>query len=425
MLFFLTLFRFFPVSVEASQEVIRVPSDYLTIQEAIDRAAPGSIVLVDSGIYYEHLEVNKSISLMGQEKMSTIIDGGGSGTVITVVADNVLIDGFTIQNGGTEFFSGASIFLNQSYNSVISNNIITNSTSGISLDDSTGNTIFDNIVTKCGNFIPGSLYWGGAIDLLEDSSDNVISGNILANNVLYGLSLQSNFGNQIYGNVIADNEFYGIQLDCSDLNIIYHNNFINNHHQHSELYESYDNTWDNGAEGNYWDSYSGLDDGSGGRVAGDGVGDTNLPHLGLDNYPLTNPYGPIPIVWENTAYPVNLLSNSTISAFRFKQADKRITFTVSGLTNTTGFCNLTIPKNLLRDNPWKILLNSADITSQAVIKENQTHTSIYFTYNHSAYNIQIIGTWVIPEFPQTMIMPLLMILMSLSVVFAKKRFIKP
>jgi hypothetical protein len=44
------------------------------------------------------------------------------------------------------------------------------------------------------------------------------------------------------------------------------------------------NTWDNGCEGNYWSSYSGSD------LNGDGIGDTNLPGEGVDNYPLMNLY---------------------------------------------------------------------------------------------------------------------------------------
>jgi hypothetical protein len=53
-------------------------------------------------------------------------------------------------------------------------------------------------------------------------------------------------------------------------------------------------------EGNYWSDYYGVDDGSNGRTAGDGVGDTEIPHpfidqgngyYQLDNYPLVNPVG--------------------------------------------------------------------------------------------------------------------------------------
>jgi len=39
-------------------------------------------------------------------------------------------------------------------------------------------------------------------------------------------------------------------------------------------------------EGNHYSSYRGLDDGTGDRVAGDGIGDTDIPYLGRDMYPL-------------------------------------------------------------------------------------------------------------------------------------------
>ena len=50
------------------------------------------------------------------------------------------------------------------------------------------------------------------------------------------------------------------------------------------------NTWDDGAgRGNYRSDYGGRDDSSGGRVKGDGVGDTDLLHQGVDWYPLMRP----------------------------------------------------------------------------------------------------------------------------------------
>ncbi len=72
---------------------------FTSIQDAIDFASEGNTVYVLAGIYFENLIVNKSIILMGEDKTTVIIDGGGNGTVIHVSADDVDISGFTIQNG--------------------------------------------------------------------------------------------------------------------------------------------------------------------------------------------------------------------------------------------------------------------------------------------------------------------------------------
>jgi hypothetical protein len=84
-------------------------------------------------------------------------------------------------------------------------------------------------------------------------------------------------------------------MDDSNNNIIYHNNFINNY-----LTQVYDSSANNHwyhpdlLEGNYWSDYPGVDDGSGSNkhaIAGDGIGDTNIPWpgLGYDNYPFFLP----------------------------------------------------------------------------------------------------------------------------------------
>jgi len=397
------------------ENIIRVPSDYPTIQEAINAAAPASTILVESGVYYEHVVVSKTLKLIGQNKVNTVIDGNGSGTVITLSADNVVVDGFTIRNGTQ------GIYINQSRNSTVRSNIVKLHSEGIILEESNNSAILNNMLTRIGHGAPlEGLVWGTAL-ALTNSFNNSVAGNILVNNNYRGLVLGYSDNNSIHDNIIADN-YEPVHIGSSSENAIHHNNFVGNSEE-VVIQDSFNNTWDNGVKGNYWDSYTGLDDGSGGRVTGDGVGDTDLPYQGVDNYPLISPCGPVPAMWEDTAYPVELVSNSTVSSFRFVQADKKIAFNTRGPADTAGFCNLTIPKSLLRDNPWKILLNGTDITPQATITENQTHTTIYFNYSHSNYNIQVIGTWVIPEFPVHSLLTLILILTSI-IILLKRRTIK-
>ena len=64
------------------------PNNYTAIQDAIDAAEDGDTIYVYSGIYYENITVDKTITLQGEDKISTIIDGGETGDVINIIADN-------------------------------------------------------------------------------------------------------------------------------------------------------------------------------------------------------------------------------------------------------------------------------------------------------------------------------------------------
>lgn len=72
----------------------------------------------------------------------------------------------------------------------------------------------------------------------------------------------------------------------NDLNCtIFHNSFIENSRDAEGMVRS---IWYNetSTEGNYYFEYRGKDDGSNGRRANDGIGDTNIPYIGRDLYPL-------------------------------------------------------------------------------------------------------------------------------------------
>ena len=112
--------------------------------------------------------------------------------------------------------------------------------------------------------------------------------------------------------------------------------------------------------------------------------------------------------WETTQYNVHVVSNSTVSDFNFNSGDARISFKIEGEQGTMGFCNVTIPKNLLySENTWVVLVDGTSVTPS--VSEDTTNTYLSFTYNHSTKTVKIIGTEAIPEFPSWTIMPLLIV----------------
>ncbi|HUW48793.1 MAG TPA: NosD domain-containing protein [Patescibacteria group bacterium] len=196
---------------------IVVPDDYLTIQEAIDNAVDGDTVFVKAGTYYEHVVVNKTLSLVGEDANTTVIDGNSTGHVVYIVSSHVSVTGFTVQKSGSVHSPAldAGICLNRTTDCIISGNrLMDDGFAGISVLDSLRNMITDNNVTRTG--------WGG-IHLLN-SSHNAISGNILHDNTIVGINGHaSSHYNNITDNVVS-NSSYGMFYHDANYNNICKNN---------------------------------------------------------------------------------------------------------------------------------------------------------------------------------------------------------
>jgi parallel beta-helix repeat protein len=221
------------------------------------------------------------------------------------IANNILISN---TNGGFRLASKSKD------NNIIGNNI-SKSSNGVMLFNSQNNTITGNnasnnnygilIVSSSSNntvednFLSSNIWMGITI---STSSNNTIRINEISNNSR-GIEVIMSSNNTLYNNTIYANTEYGIYIaDSSNNNTFHHNNIINNVFQVSlDSSSCFNNLWDDSnGEGNFWSDYTGVDDGSGGRTAYDGVGDTEIPHpfidqgygyFQLDNYPLVNPVG--------------------------------------------------------------------------------------------------------------------------------------
>jgi nitrous oxidase accessory protein NosD len=240
--------------------------NYSSIQDAINNSENENIVYVYSGIYFENLLINKSITLIGEDKYSTILDGIEIGTVITIIANNVTVNGFTIQNSSLDytdcFVSGVKIYSN--YN-MISNNIITNNQIGISIS---GDACSPYFLSNFTNYT---------------SVNNNIFDNLITGNSIFGIGIYHSTNSMIYRNNITSNKIGFINFNSNN-NSIYLNNFQKNTENVNDLGINF---WFSKNFGNYYDDYIGLDKNN------DGIGDIPYNITGRDNideYPLMMPY---------------------------------------------------------------------------------------------------------------------------------------
>jgi len=161
------------------------PGNYSMIQDAIDDASEGDTVFVYNGAYYENIVIDKSISLVGEDRDTTVINGGGVGDVVFISADYINITGFTIRNSG---YSKAGINVFSNHIIITDNKITSCRSNSIRLESSSNNIITDNNFTKS-----GSIY-------LKSSSDNIITDNNITKSDRIKLFCSS--GTKISGNTM-------------------------------------------------------------------------------------------------------------------------------------------------------------------------------------------------------------------------------
>ena len=216
------------------------PNNYTTIQDAIDDASDGDTVFVYSGSYHEYIGIiSKSISIIGENKNSTIIDFDKPGALVLFRdSHNCYFSGFTLLNVFNEYHGDNNLVrLMESSNNVLSdcilsfhqtedmfrdsdaiylevtsdNNVIANN--HLSEPESVRDCIGINIQSInneiCGNFI--SNYYHG---IHIENNENNISDNYITQS-LWGVYVKSGYNNTINNNDIVFNEWHGMVIYSS------------------------------------------------------------------------------------------------------------------------------------------------------------------------------------------------------------------
>jgi parallel beta-helix repeat protein len=194
------------VSVDYPIHNLNSGLNYTAIQQAINakETSNGDTIFIEHGTYVGGIVVNKSLSLIGEDPETTIIDGMGvPDQVIKITADNVSIAGFTIRNSSRTAgaaYSGGGIAMYNVKNCTIHANVIADNVNGITLESSSNTNINNNSLVS--NSQRG-------ISLLSSSS-NTISENTFVNDGLY--ILPSDLPGIPFNNEVVNNTVNGKPL---------------------------------------------------------------------------------------------------------------------------------------------------------------------------------------------------------------------
>ena len=329
-------FDFWLINVEGEPTELPVHNinsgeNFSAIQEAIDDfdTKDGHTIIVDKRTYYENVVVNKSITLAGEDREGTIIDGGGVGDVVKVVADGCKISGFMVRNsGGIWDSTDAGIELASSNNNITDNNITNNHYNGILLNSSSNNTILNNIVSNTYN---------------DEFPDGI------------GINLHCSTGNSIIDNNVNSNDRCGIFLFNLSNNNTIKNNTVSN------------NAW--GIDLRYRSSHNYL---SNNTLFNNGYRNLNVEGYNIEDF--------------NNTIDINNTVNGKPVHYYFNKQNKTIENLDSGHLQLTYCSNITLKNSTVKDGDGIEL----DFTENSELVNNIVSNNSYgITLDHSSDNMII------------------------------------
>jgi parallel beta-helix repeat protein len=204
--------------------------EYQSIQDAIRDAVDGDTIIVSSGTYAENITVDRRLTITaGDDGSHPVIDAGGHGNVIRLLANGVCLKGLVITGSGPD---GSGIMIDsdcnrielcsvhgcgyginatgRENNTIIFCDVYDDRQTGISLAGCRNNIITANRVHEC---LAGIS--------LRQSVNDTIRENNASDNSHYGIRLQGSDGNTIANNTIHDSGDKAIDIaEGSDWNVI-------------------------------------------------------------------------------------------------------------------------------------------------------------------------------------------------------------
>jgi len=191
------------------------------LQDAINNANPGDVIKLGDAVYEGGITINKPLSIVGEGK-NAHIKGSGKGTVVKIIASNVILKNLKISGSGNNLGElDAGIGCDKANNVAIVQNDLSDVLFGVDFKECSGSKITENTITSKKGTTLG--FRGDAIRLWY-SHENLIEGNyiydsrdmvawyashnkFLKNKAIRGrYSLHFMYANQ---NLVENNEFTG------------------------------------------------------------------------------------------------------------------------------------------------------------------------------------------------------------------------
>lgn len=362
--------------------IIHVPLNFTSIQAAVDNANSSDTIIISPGIYAENLIINKSLTMIGEDRDTTIIDGLSAGDAISIRSDSVTIRSLTVMSNSMGI-RGNAIVVDNHGDIIVDDTKLAGSYYGLSLAFCSYSVFSDNII------IDNTV----GIELIN-TNNNVFSNNTISGNQ-QGIAFDYiNDHNVFFGNTLSNNGEGAVIRQYSSGNSFYHNNFLDQ----ITIEPDASNNWIQNGEGNYWSSYKGQDFYSTQNETGsDGIGDEpyKIDENNVDDYPLMGAFSGFAVAQQNGTYTIDIISNSTISNVRFETGretgNKMITFSANGQAVTNGFCRMMISTPLM-DYPYTIVINQGQAEPSLLSASNVTNAYLYFTYPDENQTITVISS---------------------------------
>ncbi len=217
----------------------------ISIQEMIDKANPGDTIIVPCGFYEEKIVINKSLTIIGEDKKNTIICGcynDNENQIVLICAENVTISNLTFTSHG---YLGSTIetwFASSGITVKFSNNCCINNNEFFELGGWRGGWNILALKSNSLSIFDNNIFGKTGKGIIIDSCDNsIVRNNLIKYNKKYGIWISSSSNTNVSFNQIINNKF-GLILNKADENTIYANTFKNNNKKGLCIKESNYNT---------------------------------------------------------------------------------------------------------------------------------------------------------------------------------------